>query len=83
MLVLSFKNGGNNPTRYFFDKYYIPLVEIKDFNGLIDNKSFFDQPIKHKQKAYEKTVEILRLRNININDYTTRNLLVSQKLLPT
>ena len=83
MLVLSFKNGGNDPTRYFFDKYYIPLVEIKDFNGLIDNKSFFDQPIKQKQKAYEKTVEILRLRNININDYTTRNLLVSQKLLPT
>ena len=24
-------------------KYYMPLVEIKDFNALIDNKLFFDQ----------------------------------------
>ena len=26
-----------------FDKYYVPLVSIKDFNALIDNKPFFDQ----------------------------------------
>ena len=35
------------------------LVEIKDFNALIDNKPFFDQPIKNKQ-AYEKLVEMSR-----------------------
>ena len=27
-----------------FDKYYMQLVEIKDFNALIDNKPFFDHP---------------------------------------
>ena len=32
----------------------MPLVEIKDFNALIDNKLFFDQPVKNKQEAYEK-----------------------------
>ena len=26
-----------------FDKYYVPLVSIKDFNALIDNKPCFDQ----------------------------------------
>ena len=30
------------------------LVEIKDFNALIDNKSFFEQPVKSKQEVYEK-----------------------------
>ena len=25
-----------------FDKYYMPLVEIKDFSTLTDNKSLFD-----------------------------------------
>ena len=30
---------------------YIPLVEIKDFNALIDNKPFFDQPVKNKQEV--------------------------------
>ena len=38
----------------------MPLVEIKDFNALIDNKQFFDQPVKNKQEAYEKLVEMSR-----------------------
>ena len=29
-----------------FPHYYIPKVEIKDFNVLIDGKSFFDLPVK-------------------------------------
>ena len=27
------------------------LVEIKDFDALIDNKPFFDQPVKNKHEA--------------------------------
>ena len=46
------------------------LVEIKDFNALIDNKPFFDQPVKNKQEAYEKIIEMSRN-----DDYTTGNLL--------
>ena len=65
MFVLSFKNGKDS-----FDKYYVPLVVIKDFNALINNKSFFDQPVKNKQKVYEKIIEMSRN-----NDYTTGNLL--------
>ena len=29
----------------------MPLVEIKDFNVLIDNKSIFDHLAKNKQEA--------------------------------
>ena len=43
---------------------------IKDFNALIDNKIFFDQPVKNKQEMYEKLVEMSRN-----NDYATGNLL--------
>ena len=68
--MLSFKNGDNDSTRSSFDKYYISLVEIKDFNVLIDNKPFFDQPVKDKQEAYEKRNEMSRH-----DDYTTGNLL--------
>ena len=46
------------------------LIEIKDFNALINNKSFFDQPVKNKQEAYEKLIEMSRNDN-----YTTNNLL--------
>ena len=44
MCVFSFKNGNDDPTRDSFEQHYIPLVEIKDFNALIDTKPFFDQP---------------------------------------
>ena len=44
----------------------MPLVEVKGFNALIDNKPFFDQPVKNKQEAYEKCIEISRN-----DDYST------------
>ena len=34
--ALSFKNGNDDPKRHSFDKYYMSLVEIKDFMALID-----------------------------------------------
>ena len=33
MLVLSFKNGKDDPTRDAFDEYYMLLVEIKDYRN--------------------------------------------------
>ena len=68
LFILLFKNGNNNPTRNSFDKYYMPLVEIKDFNVLIDNNIFFYQLVKNKQEAYEKLFKMSRN-----NDYTTGN----------
>ena len=46
------------------------LVEIKDFNALIDNKPFFDQPMKNKQEPYGKLVEMSKNY-----DFATGNLL--------
>ena len=53
-------------------RYYIPNVEIKDYNVMIDGKNVFDQPINNIIKTYEN------IRNITIgqeNDYTTGCLL--------
>ena len=67
LFVLSFRNI---IARESFLWYYMPLVEIKDFNAIIDNKPFFDQPVKNKQEAHEKPIEMSR------NDhYATGNLL--------
>ena len=57
LFVLSFKNGNDDLTRDSFEKYYMSLVEIKDFSALIDNKPFFDQPVKSKQESCEKHIE--------------------------
>ena len=61
LFVLLFKNGNNNPRRTSLDKY---------LNALTDNKPFFDQPVRNKQEAYEKFVEMSRNDN-----YATRKLL--------
>ena len=60
----------NEEGRTSFSKYYVPKVEIKEFNVLIDGKRFFDKPLKNKEEAYEKIMSISKN-----NDYTTGNLL--------
>ena len=63
LFVLSFHRtaGENNTTkdrRDSFSHYYILNSMIKDFNVLIDEKSFFDLPLKYEEEAYEKIIEI-------------------------
>ena len=70
LFVLSFTRNNAGDNRDFFSDYYVPNVEIKDFNVLIDGKSFFDLFIRNEEEAYEKIIEM-----INNNDYTIGNLL--------
>ena len=51
LFVLSFakiaaENKITKDRRDSFSHYYVPNVEIKDFNVLIHGKSFFDFPVK-------------------------------------
>ena len=70
LFVLSVARSSAGDNRDFFSRYYVPNVEIKDFNVLIDGKSFFELPVKNDEVAYEKFIEMS-----NNNDYTTGNLL--------
>ena len=58
LFVLSFENEED---RTYFSMYYVPKVEIKDFNVLIDVKSFFDMLVKNKEEAYKKIISIGRI----------------------
>ena len=73
LFVLSFEriedNNVKKDCRDTFSNYYVAKVQIKDFNVLINGKSFFDLPIKNEEKAYKKIIDI------NNNDETTGNLL--------
>ena len=68
--VLAFARDNAGENRDSFSDYYVPNVEIKDFNILIDGKRFFGFPVKNEEEAYEKIIEMS-----NNNDYTTGNLL--------
>ena len=58
LFVLSFSRNNNTDNRDSFSDYYVPVAEIKDFNVLIDGKSFFDLPVKNKEEIYEKIIEM-------------------------
>ena len=42
-LVLAFENDAQRTSN---KRFYLPNVEIKDYNVMIDGKHFFDQPVK-------------------------------------
>ena len=69
LFVLAFENDDD---RTSYDEYYLPTVEIKDYNIMINGENFFDQPIKNNKVTYEN------IRNIATgqgDDYTTGCLL--------
>ena len=70
LFVSSFQNEEETTS---FSKYFVPKVEIKNFDVLIDGKSFFDGPVKNKEEAYETIMNISKS-----NDYTTGNLLYNE-----
>ena len=67
---MSFPRNDNTDNRDSFPHYYVPNIEIKDFNVLMDGKSFFDLPVKNEEEIYKKIIDMS-----NNNDYTTGNLL--------
>ena len=69
LLVLAFEND-NQRTSY--ERYYLPTVEIKDYNIVINGENFFDQPIKNNKVTYEN---IRKIATGQGDDYATGCLL--------
>ena len=53
--ILAFENDDQRTSNKI---YYIPNVEIKDYNVMIDWKNFFEQPVKNNKVTYEKIKKI-------------------------
>ena len=58
----------NDTQRTSNKRYYLPYVEIKDYNVMINGKLFFDQPIKSDKITYEN---IRNIATVQGDDYTT------------
>ena len=48
--------------------YYLPNVEIKNYNVMINGENFFDQPIKDNKVTYENIRKVATGKG---DDYTT------------
>ena len=71
LFVLAFENDDHRTSD---DRYYLPTVEIKDYNIMINGENFFDQPIKNNKVTYEN-INIRKIATGHRDDYTTGCLL--------
>ena len=68
LFILAFEN---DPQRASAKGYYLPDVEIKNYNVMINGENFVDQPVKDNKVAYESIRKIATGQD----DYTTGCLL--------
>ena len=69
LFVLAYKDDAQRTSN---KGYYIPNVEIKDYNIMVDGKKVFGQPVKHDKVTYENIRKIAKGQG---DDYTTGCLL--------
>ena len=69
LFVLAFENDAQGISN---KRYYLPNVETKEFNGMIDRKNLCDQTTKNKKMTYEN---IRKIETVQGDDYTTSCLL--------
>ena len=69
LFVLAFESDAKRTSN---KRYYLPNVEIKDYNVMIDGKNVFDQPVKNNKTTYENIRKIATGQGDN---YTTGCLL--------
>ena len=69
LFVLSFENENDRTSH---STYYLPKIEIKDYNVMIDGRYVFDQPINNMNNTYKN---IRKITTGKEDDYTTGCLL--------
>ena len=55
LFVLAFENDDDRTSN---EQYYLPTVEMKDYNIMINGENFFDQPIKNNKVTYDNIRKI-------------------------
>ena len=65
LFVLAFEGDAQRTSH---EAYYLPNVEIKDYNIMINGENFFDQTIKNNKVTYENIRKIATGKG---DDYTT------------
>ena len=68
LFVLSFENDVQRISK---KRYYLPNVEIKGYNVMIDGKNIFYQPVKNDKITYDN---IRKIASGQGNGYTTGSL---------
>ena len=72
LFVMAYNREANQPTRDGRQRYYLPRIDLKNYNVIIDGRNFYDNPIKNYIEKYR---ELKKVRIGKGEDYTTGSFL--------
>ena len=73
LFVMAYSKADNNqPTKDGQRKYYLPRIDLKKYNVIIDGRNFYDNPIESDIEKYRELKKVMIGKG---EDYTTGSLL--------
>ena len=72
LFVIAYNRVDNQPTRNGQRKYYLPRIDLKKYNVIIDERNFYDNPIESDIEKYRELKKVMIGKG---EDYTTGSLL--------
>ena len=72
LFVMAYNRANDQPTRNGQRKYYLPRIDLKKYNVIIDGRNFYDDPIESDIEKYRELKKVMIGKG---EDYTTGSLL--------
>ena len=69
---MAYSRADNEHNRNSRQKYYLPRIDLKKYNVIIDGRNFYDNPIESDIEKYRELKKVMIGKG---EDYTTRSLL--------
>ena len=72
LFVMAYSTAANQPTRNDRRKCYLPRIDLKKYNVIIDGRNFYHKPIESDIEKYKELKKVMIGKR---EDYTTGSLL--------
>ena len=72
LFVMAYNRANGQHTRNGQRKYYLPRIDLKKYNVIIDGRNFYDSPIESDIEKYRELKKVMTGKG---EDYTTGSLL--------
>ena len=59
LFLMAYSREANQPTRNGHRKYYLPRIDIKKHNIIIDGRNFYDNPIENNSEKYRELKKVM------------------------
>ena len=59
LLVMAYSRADGQPTRNGRKKYYLPRIDLKKYNVIIDGRNFYDNPIESDIEKYRELKKVM------------------------